>query len=600
VSRPAPGRASAGDLPDGVAGAPPWAQRQIISRRQLLSGMAIGAVSVALGSCSNGGDTSSSGGDASTGTTRGRREPARFDAGDVAHILPSVTHERMLLKVSFATSRPESPMLRVGDQTVTGIATDIDRTFFTFDVDGLEPGTTFDLQLVEADDTEITSSWPLATFPAPDDGAAERLRLLCISCPGGAEEFVAPIPQPDTPQFQSMAVRRRILARGRTFEPDAMLVNGDHIYWDSARSVPSGQFQGASEIAERILGDTPFDRGRPVEGDAGNEAAVKKAFGPQIAGLYGVEFRSIPTYFTQDDHDYGDNDEARADGTTTFPPDHFARDLARFTQKLYYPELFAPDDVDPLPGDLGDGLATSFGMFRYGRLAEGWVYDCKGHWSDYALRPDGTEPDGSADDDAKFLPAAVEAWLLDRTSGSDAVHTFHSPSTPILWTAGKWAEPYPDVLDADGQLTVDEPKRFWPPGWGRQQDRILDAVSERRDRVPLFLQGDIHATGLGTINASNDRDYSENPIVAVLVGTPGSNLPGFPSTFRGVEVQPSLTIDADLDLPALEQNGFTLVDFTRSSISVRPFVWDVRTQDEAAIDRMEAVLEREYRPGSGS
>jgi hypothetical protein len=573
----------------------PWPEDVLLSRRQVLGGLAIGAAAVLLPSCSDDDDGSRG----SATSAEGRARSDRFDAGDVAHILPSVTSERLLLKVSFENPRADGARLRVDDRTVDGVAGDLERRFFSFDVRGLEPGRTFALQLEEVDGTAITSRWPLATFPAPDDDGVRELRLACISCPGGAEEFVAPIPEPNQPQFQPLAVRRRILARAKSFDPEALLVNGDHVYWDSVRSMPSGQFQGGSEIAARILGDTPFDPGRPVEGDAGNEAAVTKAFGPQIAGLYGVEFRSIPTFFVRDDHDYGDNDEGRADGTTTFPPNDFAQELARFTQKLYYPELFAPEDVAALPGDLGDGLAESFGTFRYGRLCEGWFYNCKGHWSDYALRSDGAEPDGNPDADAKFIPQPVEDWLIARTADSDAAQLFHSPSTPILWTAGKWAEPYPDVLDAAGELTIEQPKLFWPSGWGRQHDRLLDAASARRDRVPLFVQGDIHATGLGAINASNDHDYTANPIIAVLVGTPGSNLPGFPSTFRGVEAQPSLTLDADEDLPATEQNGFTLIDLTPTSITIRPFLWDVRSQEEAEIDAMEAAVEREYTAPGG-
>jgi len=102
--------------------------------------------------------------------------------------------------------------------------------------------------------------------------------------------------------------------------------------------------------------------------------------------VYGTDFRSTPTFFLQDDHDYFDNDEAW-DEIVTFPPVWFQLQLARATQRLYYPE-FRPDDNRPpgLPwgsvGDrsVGDGkeaISESWGTLRFGRLAEILLYDVR-------------------------------------------------------------------------------------------------------------------------------------------------------------------------------------------------------------------------------
>jgi hypothetical protein len=560
-----------------------WTRRGVLRALVAASGATLLGSLAACGSGENGTAAESA------------RDAESFDAGDVQHILPSVTHERMRIKVSLGKPRARDPLLSVSGRRISGVATDLDRQFFTFDVRGLDPATEYRLQLLEANGAQITSEWPLATFPA-QDADASSLRLLCITCPGGRDEFIDPrnLLRPLQRQFQPMRVKRRILARARALSPDALLVNGDHVYWDM-RQTTSSLSQGRSPQARLILWTTPFRRDEPVEGNANNETAVKKAFGPQIAGLYGIDFRSIPTFFVQDDHDYGDNDEADPDRGMTFPPDAFQRDLTRFTQKLYYPELWAPPQLGTaFASYLGDGLAQSYGVLRYGRLVEGVIYDWMAHWTDYDLREDGTEPDGSPDADAKFVPSAIEAWLVDRTTDGDTVHFFHAPSTPVLWTAGKWAEPYPDVLDEDGNLTMDRKKQYWPHGWNLQHDRILSAASANRRRIPLILSGDIHSTALGVINRSNGNDYSRNPIVSVLVGTPGSNLPGFPSTFRGTRALPSLTLDAVEYVPAIEQNGFSLVDFTQSSITVSQFVWDVRTQDESEIDAMRPISARGF------
>lgn len=551
----------------------------VLTRRGFLYRMAgLSGAALVLAAC----------GDGSGGGGPGNGEP--FQAGDVQHILPSVTHERMLVKVSFAKPRPQSPFLMVNNRSVNGKAGDLEQRFFTFDISGLSPDKTHELQLFEKNGVEITSRWPLKTFPSPDADVS-HLRLLCTTCPGGREEFSVPpdllhlLPNPPdihktVREFQPMSARRKLLARAMTFKPDAMLVNGDSIYWDMF-SLPS-LVMDRSDKAKKILGDTPFRHDRPVHGDYNNEMAVKKAFGPQIAGLYGVAFRSTPTFFVQDDHDYGDNDETDPPfgDSPTFPPNLWKRDLRRFTQKLYYPELFAPTGLQPgFTSDLGNGLAKSYGQFRYGRLAEGLIYCCKVNFPDYEFHKNDL-----ADTDAKFIPAEIEQWLKTRTRVSKTAHTFQMPSTPLVYTAGKWLEFYPDILDDDNQLTTSIPKPGWATGWNRQHDRILNAASARKDHLPLFFSGDIHASGLAKINQSNANNYSDNPIVALLVGTIGTGQAGFPSFFRGVGAQPSKTLKTNEIIKTIEQNGFSLVDFTPRKVKFRMFKWDYKTQQESEIE----------------
>ncbi len=200
------------------------------------------------------------------------------------------------------------------------------------------------------------------------------------------------------------------------------MANGDHVYWDLRSRF--GWFMGASPQARWSAGR--FERSAPVLGTA-NESVLVRAFGPQIAGLYGVRLRSLPAFFLQDDHDYTENDEA-SDALRTFPPDPLMLDVARATQRLYYPELLA----DPsLPRDFvspGD-LSESFGRLRYGRLCELLLYDCR--------RPITNELGPlRGDRESAFLPPGIEAWLVSRSLRSDAAHVAHMPSTPVLWTAG--------------------------------------------------------------------------------------------------------------------------------------------------------------------
>ena len=63
-------------------------------------------------------------------------------------------------------------------------------------------------------------------------------------------------------------------------------------------------------------------------------------------------------------------------------------------------------------------------------------------------------------------------------------HLVHIPSQPPGWSAGKWGDWYPDILAADGSLTINKPKPYWQTGWLAQHDRLMKAASAQRQRTP--------------------------------------------------------------------------------------------------------------------
>jgi len=297
------------------------------------------------------------------------------------------------------------------------------------------------------------------------------------------------------------------------------------------------------------------------------------AAGPQIVPVYGADFRSTPVFFLQDDHDHWENDAAGA-----FPIAWFQLQLARATQQLYYPE-FLPEANRPLglpwssSSDRGD-LSESFGTIRYGNLAEVLLYDVR---RTMTLGPT-----------AVFLDPNVEEWLLARTASAGVRHVVHAPSNPMGWSAGKWGEWYPDILDSDaGALTTAVPKPFWQDGWLRQHDRLVGAMSSMRARSPLVVSGDLHAVGSGRIRRSGTLDLTANPVTTVLTGPVGTAPGGFPSVVRGVGSSPSSHLDLDETVPPIENHGFTLLDFLPDRMVLSLFRWDVNSQPLEAIDSLE-------------
>jgi hypothetical protein len=487
--------------------------------------------------------------------------PRDWDPGQVRHVLPTVSDTRMLIKISFNRPLSGAPILRVDGHSVRGRSTDTAGEFWQFLAADLVPGRRHRLSLVDANGRPLCQPWPLATFPSPD-ARPDRLRVLFFTCAGGPDSLSG------ADAFLPTGLRNRLLRRALSFEPHAMVANGDHVYWD----LHSPRVPPARRDLTRL---NSFNRSALVFGN-NNEAVLKLAAGPQIIPVYGTDCRSTPAFFLQDDHDYFDNDEAW-DEIVTFPPVWFQLELARATQRMYYPE-FLPDSARPagLPwGSVGEaGVSESWGTLRYGRLAEILLYDVRRTCT-------------LAGPSAALIDPEVEQWLLSRTASNDVAHLVHAPSNPPGWTAGKWMEWYPDVLDEDGRLTTAKPKPYWQPGWMAQHDRLMGAMAAMTGRAPLVVSGDLHAIGIGKILRSGDARFDRSPITTVLSGPLGTRPSGWPSAFRGVPSTPAKHLDVQEEVRPIEQHGFVIADFLPDRAVLRFFKWSVKTESPEAIDTLQ-------------
>ena len=498
-----------------------------------------------------------------------------WDTGRVRHLLPTVSDSRILLKASFDRPLSSAPTLRVGTSDIAGRKNDTAGEYWQFHATDLEPARRYALSLQDAGGRSLCEPWDLSTFPSPD-ARPERFRLLFFSCaggPGGAYEGIG-----ERRGYLPTVIRNRLLRRALSFEPDAAVANGDHIYWDlhTWQGDNAGQLSNAGRTSN-------FDFSATVFG-ASNETAMKAAAGPQIVPVYGSDFRSTPMFFLQDDHDHWEND-AVTDQIASYPIPWFQLQLARATQQLYYPE-FLPDARRPagLPwssaSDRGD-LSESFGTLRYGNLAEILLYDVRRTLS-------------LGGPNAVFIDAQVERWLLERTRATDTRHLVHAPSNPFGWSAGKWGEWYPDILDREaGSLTTAVPKPYWQAGWLTQHDRLAQAVGAQAERAPLIVSGDLHALGVGRMHRAGEVNLAGRPITTVLSGPIGTSIRGFPSVVRGIGATPPAHLDMEEAVAPIEEHGFTLADFLPDRIVLRQFRWDVNSQPLEAIDRMEAFYTTE-------
>lgn len=482
---------------------------------------------------------------------RAQAAAAAWDAGQLFHVLPAVNHDHILLKCSFRGALGEAPELHADGRRITGQRTDTRGAYWQFDLGDLRAETSYDLELRSAQGMTLAEPWSVTTFPAPD-AAPEHVRIGFYACAGGHDAILS------TSGKHSTAVRRALLDRLLSLAPQAIVANGDQVYWDILSPRLSRNF-AMSEAGLAHAGR--FDPSKPIFGTE-NEDFVLKGGVEQISPLYGTACKSVPVYFLMDDHDYYDNDEA-SDTLITFPPSDAMHQLARATQKLAYPE-FLPDLNRPrgLPGTRADegrpDLAANFGTLRFGTLLEILLYD---------TRRSGTMHGPSA----VFVDPTVENWLISRMRTSDAAHVVNAPSLPPGWAKGNWYEWYPDQANEPG-VDLSQPKPYWQRGWLSQHDRLLSAMSGMNGKVPLIVSGDIHATVAGKIFRTGDIDMRSNPVISVVPGTPG--------TARGFhdDVFHPAHLDVENVYGPVAANGFMVADFYRDRIECSFYTWNAATQ----------------------
>jgi hypothetical protein len=114
--------------------------------------------------------------------TSGGASPTQqpWDAGELAHVLPTSSHDRILLNTSFKRPLEAPPILQIGDQRVLGQRTDTGGSFWQFHAAELKGGTTHTLSLASSDGRSLCQPWTLSTMPALDE-LPSRLRLLVYS-----------------------------------------------------------------------------------------------------------------------------------------------------------------------------------------------------------------------------------------------------------------------------------------------------------------------------------------------------------------------------------------------------------------------------------
>jgi hypothetical protein len=107
-----------------------------------------------------------------------------WNPGSVFHILPTVNHDRILIKASLTKALSAPPHLKIGERLVIGEKTDTKGYFWQFDAQHLSPRTTYQIVIQDASGVNLCDPWPLATFPSPEE-APDRLRLLIYTGLGG-------------------------------------------------------------------------------------------------------------------------------------------------------------------------------------------------------------------------------------------------------------------------------------------------------------------------------------------------------------------------------------------------------------------------------
>ena len=286
--------------------------------------------------------------------------------------------------------------------------------------------------------------------------------------------------------------------------------------------------------------------------------------------------RSTPVFFLQDDYDYFENDEAD-DKLVTFPPDRVhARSGARVA-------IAGPPGV--LTGctskpkschqwwaaDRPAGISESFGTLRYGKLLELLMYDCRRY-----MTLTGPQRDVRAAD--RRAVARQRAWPARMRRMSSTCRRHRLAGAPANGASGM-----PTWTVAISRLTTKIPKAaigsrvggFSTIACCRRHPQCVAA--SRCSSAAIFTRSAKRES-----SKTSDIDLRSNPVISVLPGPVGTGRPGWPSLVRGLRALPPAGLEVEEGLPALEENGFTIADFTPERVTLRYFSWKLGRPEAAS------------------
>ena len=201
-------------------------------------------------------------------TAANLREDA-WDQGRLVHLLPTVSHDRFLIKASFDRPLAAAPTSSSAQIVCAGSKTPAVGEILAIRHVGLQPATTYRLSLTEDDGRSLCEPWPLSTFPAPD-ATPSRLRLMIYTCGGGHDALNAGLPDGKINWLPS-ALRRRLLVRGLSFKPDALSQTVTKFIGPATPQASKGSGASAKGIASPVR-----STGAAVFGTA-NETAFLRA-----------------------------------------------------------------------------------------------------------------------------------------------------------------------------------------------------------------------------------------------------------------------------------------------------------------------------------
>src|ERR1700754_2787800 len=110
-------------------------EEPMATRREFLAGAAVAATLPRL-------ITTGIGGPAAAAENLREKD---WDQGAVQHLIPTASHDRLLIKASFSQPQVAAPELKVGTTRVRGQSNAATGDFWQFDVTGLSPATEYKL-----------------------------------------------------------------------------------------------------------------------------------------------------------------------------------------------------------------------------------------------------------------------------------------------------------------------------------------------------------------------------------------------------------------------------------------------------------------------